>query len=192
MKSLFNNVKHSELNNLCGIYLIKCKSKIYIGSSKNLYYRLKRHTSNLINNKHANIIMQNCYNKYGDIAFRYTIISLHHIKDLISNEKLWIDYLNPNINIEKDPILKDLSQESRLKISNTLKDKYKKGIIKPHNSRTILVYDLNNKLLKECNSAVDADKYINRPLGHVSKVLKGNKTNKKYIFKYKQTFPDPA
>ena len=56
-----------------GVYILKSKrtKKYYIGSSINLEGRSKRHFSELKNNVHHNMNLQNIYNKYGekDVSF---------------------------------------------------------------------------------------------------------------------------
>lgn len=48
--------------------------KVYIGSSKNIKRREYRHWSELKDNCHANIYLQNAYNKYGKDSFRFEIL----------------------------------------------------------------------------------------------------------------------
>jgi len=78
---------------MCGIYFIKniINNKIYVGSSKDINCRIKRHKSSLKNNKHYNILLQRSYNKYGQESFEYLIIEIvFDIKSLISREQYYI------------------------------------------------------------------------------------------------------
>jgi group I intron endonuclease len=61
---------------MTGVYTIKNKqhNKQYIGSSKNIEYRLDAHKSNLINNKHVNHKLQNAWNKYGESYFEFGLL----------------------------------------------------------------------------------------------------------------------
>jgi hypothetical protein len=117
-----NKVDHKILSNQSGIYKLIIKNHCYIGSSKNLYYRLKRHLCDLRANSHKNPHLQNCFNKYGEDEFIYEIIEICSIDFLIQKEKYHIDLLNPNLNVVKNPINISITEESKKKISETLKD----------------------------------------------------------------------
>ena len=86
MKKLFSECLHKELNNKCGIYLIVCKNHKYVGSSINIYYRLKRHTSDLKSKKHSNMYLQNVYNKHGEESFTFKILEKCEKDNLCSRE----------------------------------------------------------------------------------------------------------
>jgi len=87
-------------NNLCGIYKIinTHNSKCYIGSSKDIKNRLKRHFRNLKNNKHKNKHLQASYNKYGKDKFTYEILTLCEKDNLYSVEQTYLDALDFNSN----------------------------------------------------------------------------------------------
>lgn len=89
---------------MIGIYKITCNinNMIYIGSSKNIKIRWKRHKSDLIKNKHSNIIFQRLFNKYGMDNLIFEIIEYCDIKDLIIKEQYYLDTLKPEINIAKN------------------------------------------------------------------------------------------
>lgn len=59
-----------------GIYQIKniINNKIYIGRAINVFDRLKKHYSDLIQNKHFNEHLQRSFNKYKSNNFEYSII----------------------------------------------------------------------------------------------------------------------
>jgi len=61
---------------ISGIYSITniINKKIYIGSSKNIDKRIRKHFGDLRNNKHANSHLQNAYNKYGRNSFSWEIV----------------------------------------------------------------------------------------------------------------------
>ena len=60
-----------------GIYGIVCipTNKIYVGKSKNIYNRLKHHTTSLNRklSKHENQYLINAWKKYGEDNFKYII-----------------------------------------------------------------------------------------------------------------------
>ncbi len=127
-------INYAVLNNKCGIYcLINLENKKrYIGSSKNLYDRLHQHFHNLKYNKHHSKHLQASYNKYGEDNFTFDILEYCEFEDLYIREQYFIDSLlpeyNKRINAERNDGLL-LSEESKLKISNTLKEKYNSGEI---------------------------------------------------------------
>jgi len=61
-----------------GIYCIKnlTNNKCYVGSSKNIFNRLRYHISQLNNNNHTNNILQNDWNKFRAIDFTVKILEL--------------------------------------------------------------------------------------------------------------------
>jgi len=68
--------KIEEIKNIPGVYkIINLKNnKQYIGSTKNLYIRIRDHFDNLLKNKHSNIHLQKSFNKYGIDTFIFRII----------------------------------------------------------------------------------------------------------------------
>ena len=82
-----------ELEQNCGIYYIQntLTHQIYIGQSKTLKQRKKRHFYNLRHNKHENPYLQNSFNKYGEPHFEYGVIQYCDEKDL---DELEIAYMN--------------------------------------------------------------------------------------------------
>ncbi len=91
--------------NTTGIYQIKntTNGNVYIGSSKDIIARLKKHRSHLIQNKHVNAHLQNAWNKYGEENFVFETIdviwdSKRKLKtgilknQLLQWEQLWMDH----------------------------------------------------------------------------------------------------
>ena len=87
-----------------GVYQIKnnANNNIYIGSSINFNQRKYKHFSNLRNNKHKNIHLQNSYNKYGEDSLNFSILAICPKEYLIKMEQWFIDNLNPEYNIRKN------------------------------------------------------------------------------------------
>lgn len=80
---------------ISGIYAIKNKTnnKIYIGSSKSVYYRWKQqHKPELIKNKHYNKYLQNAWNKYGEMEFEFKVIEECKESMLDEREGHWIEF----------------------------------------------------------------------------------------------------
>jgi group I intron endonuclease len=64
------------VNKICGIYMIKnmFNNKMYIGKSIDITRRWKKHKSDLNNNRHDNKHLQSAWNKYGQSAFKFSIV----------------------------------------------------------------------------------------------------------------------
>jgi len=87
-----------------GIYLITniTTGKFYIGSAVNVASRWQGHRSRLRKGQHANQILQNAWNKYGDADFAFAVIE--RVEDrahLLQREQFWLDMLAPAFNIYK-------------------------------------------------------------------------------------------
>lgn len=170
-----------------GIYCIEniVNGKLYIGSSKNMYQRLHCHRVYLNNKTHANIKLQNSWNKHTEDNFICYALEYCDEKILTEREQLYIDSLTPWYNITLKVERNIPSAESRLKISNSLKLGYLNGTIKFTNTRPIKVYDINNVFIKEFNMITTACKELNIHASSIIRVL--NKTYKQckgYKFVY--------
>lgn len=116
-----------------GIYKIThiTSNRIYVGSSINLKSRKNKHFSALRNNKHANRILQNYFNKYGERSFKWEIlerIEFNENKELFKNnllerEQYWIDELKACENNLGFNIC--LKAESRLGLEHSEESKQK-------------------------------------------------------------------
>lgn len=114
------------LQKLCGIYRLSVEEHSYIGSSKNLYARLAEHRTDLRKGRHANSFLQNVVNKYGLEAVIVDIIEICEPSKRITREAYWIRKLKSDMNF-KDPITCELSEESKRKLSESLKNAYENG-----------------------------------------------------------------
>lgn len=121
MKQKILNLSSKELSGVCGIYLISCKEHSYVGSSKNLYHRLREHRYRLLNGTHSNDFIQKVFKKHGIENFEYQILELCTPLLRIIKEKEYIDSLKPDMNLQLDPQLKTLSKYSRQKLSKSIK-----------------------------------------------------------------------
>ena len=79
-----------------GVYQFKNKvnNKVYIGSSKNIYYRLKDHLKTLHANRHYNNYFQSSWNKYGEENFEFSILELCDVENILIIEQKYIDSNN--------------------------------------------------------------------------------------------------
>lgn len=93
-----------DLRGKAGIYKIvnAINGKVYVGSSVNLYNRIKNHFITLNNKNHHNNHLQKAYNKYGEENFYFEIIEIviknenNNIfkESILKIEQYWIDKLN--------------------------------------------------------------------------------------------------
>ena len=79
-----------------GIYVIEnlINKKYYIGSSKDLGRRKIQHLSDLRNNRHGNIYLQNSFNKYGEENFKFDILEYCEVDRRVPREQKWLDMFN--------------------------------------------------------------------------------------------------
>lgn len=79
---------------MIGIYKITntVNNKCYIGQSKNLMTRIRKHIKTLINGTNRNEHLQNAYNTYGTGNFTIEIIEECLTEELDEREIYWIDF----------------------------------------------------------------------------------------------------
>lgn len=150
---------------ISGIYKITniVNNKFYIGSSINIYQRLKHHYSDLKNNKHGNKYFLRSYIKYGKNNFIVEILEEVPKELLLIREQYYIDTLKPKYNLMIDVIGNKLTEKSRKQISKTLKKKYLKGELLVKNStdiENIIIYDKNCKCFDTYKSRKEAAKAL--------------------------------
>jgi group I intron endonuclease len=88
--SIVINIKIQE----CGIYALYNiqNNKIYVGSSINMYKRVRRHFSDLKKEKHYNKHLTRAYKKYKDTIIPVVLEIVDNKQNLIEREQYWIDY----------------------------------------------------------------------------------------------------
>lgn len=139
---------------ICGIYTITnlINNKIYVGYSDNILQRFKQHLSCLKNSKHDNELLQNSWNKYGEINFIFEILEECNSNYLTSQENYWCNILNThnrdygfNIQPTRPDGRMSLSIECRKKISIL-----NKGRKMPESTRQIIIqYHKDHPLTEE-------------------------------------------
>lgn len=84
-----------------GIYEIRnqISGKCYIGSAVNLRKRWRNHLSNLRKGQHRNRHLQNAFNKYGQVAFIFSVLEYAEREVLVEREQYFFDTLRPEYNI---------------------------------------------------------------------------------------------
>lgn len=117
-----------------GIYKVECiiDNKKYIGQSKDIEKRFKKHLTELKNNRHLNSYMQHSFNRYGIEYFVFEVIELCLEEELMNKEIFYIDKLksynrNFGFNVEYGGLRnKKIAEETKRKISKSMT-----GIKKP-------------------------------------------------------------
>lgn len=125
---------------MIGIYYIKClvNRRVYIGSSLNIEERINKHLSLLKHDKHVNSYLQNSYNKYGKSSFSIGVIDICKEDELLKREQFYIDKNKNLFNIVKQDVFRpSLDKETRIKISQTVRNNYKSGLIPKFNGGSI-------------------------------------------------------
>lgn len=151
---------------ISGIYCItnSFTQKKYIGSSKNIYHRLKRHYSELERKVHCNPYLLNSYVKHGKNMFEVSILEEVPENLLKVKEQEYIDFLKPEYNITLKVVRNILSPESRRKISETLKRQKALGLLKypthEHKKKPVVIYDLDCNCVGEFESERAAGKKL--------------------------------
>lgn len=181
------NIKSPEFR-FSGIYCIRNvkNNKKYIGSSVDIYERIRHHLSDLRNNRHHSTYLQRSFNKYGEQGFTTDILEKcnRDVSILRNREKFWMSDLKPEYNNMLDPVLYIHSQNSLDKISKTLKQRYKKGEIKaynhPNKAISTKVYNFKEELVGEYYSI----KQLQQSIPNLEKAsIKGNLRKGIYISK---------
>lgn len=160
-KQTLFNLSSKELKGKIGIYKISYDKYVYIGSSKNLYSRLYEHKNNLLKNKHSNNFLQNISNKYGIQNLKIEILEFCSLENRIIREKYYIDLLNSNMNL-KDPVTNELSESSKLKLSNSIRQGIAQGKYKTKfDFCEIEQYDYFGNYVTSFKNKDDASKKLN-------------------------------
>lgn len=127
MMALRPMVTDAESIKITGIYGIfsSIDNRFYIGSSVDMNRRRKEHFRKLKRGKHGNSHLQRFYDKHGEKALGFKILSEiinPTVSQLIAIEQLFIDNLNPLFNICKIANTRfgvKCSLEHRRKVSET-------------------------------------------------------------------------
>jgi group I intron endonuclease len=164
-----------------GVYRISntINHKVYIGSTKNLYHRIKHHINSLKNNKHYNIHLQRAFNKYNG-EFEIDVIEyVYDQKKLIEREQFWINEYksfdrNHGYNILPNAINSGspLPDETKNKISAANKGK-------KHSNETKLKISNRLKGRKVKHSKETIEKIKNALKGHKPTHFGGSHPNSK-------------
>jgi group I intron endonuclease len=167
MENLYTVKNLTKKYSKSGIYMILINNKFYIGSSLCISTRLFCHRRRLKSGKHANIILINHFNKYGEEKCFFKILEYCDKKDLLIREKFYIDHLKPELNVETDPINQNGS----------------------YKSKTVYQYDLNGNFIKEHLSAAEAERTLGKHSSMIASCARGNTAFKSaygYLWSYEK------
>src|SRR6266404_844649 len=86
------------MDKISGIYKIinKIDGKYYVGSSKSIMERWKKHFQLLKKGNHDNSRLQNAFNKYGENNFELQIIEKLSEEQLMLQEQIYLDTAKMN------------------------------------------------------------------------------------------------
>lgn len=173
-KTLFT-LSSKELSKKSGIYKLSCGGHLYIGSSKSLYSRLMEHRMDLLNNKHSNDFLQRVSNKYGIQNIIVEILEFCDPQIRVKREKYWIDYYKSDMNLQ-DPVTNELSDYSKKKLSDSIKQGRLKGKYKTQfDFCEVEQYDYFGKFMCKYESKEDAAKKLKLPKKTIQKLAGGYK-----------------
>jgi len=170
----FENVLPSTIS-ISGIYLLitEDKPRIYIGSSINIFNRLRKHRTALRAKTHHNKHFNNIYNK--NLKFYYCI--LEKTENLDEREQYFINYLNATLSINKT--------------IDTLRNFYNEKLIKNNkirNSKKVYVYDIKGNYINEYDSVSECSRILFNNINSNTKIsrvcLNKSKSYRNYRFKY--------
>lgn len=168
-------LKTAELKKKSGVYKLSAGGHIYIGSSKNLYDRLLEHRRDLFNNRHDNQFLQNISNKYGIENIDVEVIEYCDPEIRVQREGFWIKELNADVN-QADPITHEFSEESKKKLSNSIKEGILKGKYKTKfDLHEVECYDYLGNYICTYKDKDDAAEKLNITKDQVQKLASGYK-----------------
>jgi len=121
-----------------------------IGYTKHFFVRYGTHKSELNNNRHQNSILQNSYNKYNG-NFKFELVNLCNIEDLQEMEIYFIKAFDTQdrrygYNIQSGGNKVTMSEETKAKISKSMKQKIKNGnFFNKEHRRKLSIANIGNK-----------------------------------------------
>lgn len=173
-----------------GVYIIKniYNGKIYIGSTGDLFYRLKSHRNSIIKNNHSNKHLLSAINKYGIDCFEFNVLMFTTSDNLMKYEQYFIDLYKPQYNIQPFAYLNRGYKHTKEAIEKIRLS----GIGRKTNNRTIIQLDMNGDILNEWSSIDEAGRKLNinsKNICTVCKYYSGDGKIKRpsaggYIWKY--------
>lgn len=201
---------------ICCIYTIwnNITNESYVGSTIDFDQRIKIHFRKLRRKEHHSWKLQKAFCKYEESDFEYFILKYSNSSNLIEDEQWCLDVIRPEYNIAKiagNTLGVKWSEERRIKQLKYLSHKPQSHIDKlkaslkantkfikdvkdrciimcENNKKPILVLDLNDVILFEFNSIIEAGVYLDIHVNNIQSRLSGRVKSpfqNKYKFRYK-------
>lgn len=178
---------------MIGIYCIKNKisGKVYIGSSKNIERRFRRHRTELNTKRHSNKHLERAYQRDGEENFDFIILEICLEEELISKEIYYINKYealdntkgyNLSIPIKHPTITSNSNYRSIL--SEAKKGKMPSNYEEMRQIRWVKIKVYENDIFKGVyNSFNEAEREFNISKGYIFSYFKNPSQNRK---KYKE------
>lgn len=169
-----NEIHRKDLLEKSGIYKLSAGGHIYIGSSKNLYDRLREHRSDLRNQIHSNNFLQKVYNKYTD-EFDVEIIEFCEPEIRRDREKYWIKELNADMNLSDPVTLTPLTEDALHNLQTSMANATTKRIHKLYNMTAVECYDYFGDYICTYNNMDEAAEDLGVDRIQIQKAARGYK-----------------
>jgi group I intron endonuclease len=136
---MFSQIK----SNVCGIYKIAHveSGRVYIGSSKDIRNRVRKHREALLRGKHHSKYLQRVFNKYGESSLEVKIMLVCGEHNLQMYEQILLDGFLPEFNGTKSansPVHRgqQLSAEWKENVAKAVRKRYADGFKIVHPPRS--------------------------------------------------------
>ena len=164
-----------ELDGKSGIYCIEntTNNKKYVGSSKNILHRLYSHRAYLRKNTHHNSKLQNSWNKHGESSFVCYVLEFCEQNILLQREQYYIDTIKPWYNITTEVQELHISDESKIKMSESRLRGFKNGTVKLYQEKPIYQYTLDGQFIAGFKSIKEAAAITGVTRSSINRFLEG-------------------
>jgi group I intron endonuclease len=157
-------------NDKCGIYSIKHRTtdRVYIGSSSRIYSRWNQHRNALQQNKSVCRLLQKAYNEDGLQGLSFAVVEECSKEQLLERERFWIEALQPELNLVKDPtrrgnyldIAAEISKANKgRKNPHTVSDAQKEAIRQAHLGKKLSVEAITKRTATRKKKAEEDPQY---------------------------------
>lgn len=151
-----------------GIYMIlnTTNNKCYVGSSKEIYQRKRRHIKDLQKNVHHSQHLQNAWNKYGENSFIFIKLEeVNDVNDLCEKEVHWI--------------LQKNSLDRQFGYNLGIPKKSDRCVLREETIQKLLIFNYNRYHLN--NPKISLEEFLNGKRAKDLKEKFGQKTKKKVL-----------